>query len=89
MDDWWKRILKEDDSRKENVIRSYLTAIRFLSEYFDELFEYFNFDLTLQQKTNEYITLDSIELMRLPINQQAKIFREARKKAKKALRNKR
>ena len=89
MDDWWKRLLKEEDSRKEDAIRSYLTDIRFLSEYFDELFEYFNFDLTLQQKTNEYITLDPIELMRLPINQQAKIFREARKKAKRALRNKR
>lgn len=88
MDRWWKDVSKEDESVTNRTVDLLFMDIKFLSEYCDELFDYFNFDLSLQQKTAEYIPMGALEFMKLPRKQQLKLMSKARRKAKKELRKK-
>lgn len=88
MDRWWQDVSQEDESVTDRTVDLLLMDIKFLSEYCDELFDYFNFDLSLQQKTAEYIPMGALEFMKLPRKQQIKLMSEARRKAKKELRKK-
>lgn len=88
MDQWWKDVSQEDQSVTDRTVDLLFMDIKILSEYCDELFDYFNFDLSLQQKTAEYIPMGALEFMKLPRKQQIKLMSEARRKAKKELRKK-
>lgn len=88
MDRLWQDVSQEDESITDRTVDLLFMDIEFLSEYCDDLFDYFNFDLSLQQKTAEYIPMGPLEFMKLSHKQQIKLMMQARRKAKKELRKK-
>lgn len=86
MDDWWKAINKKDGKIEAYNIRFFCGDLTFLTEYCDELFKYFKFDLTLQKTISKYLPEDISGFMNLPVIQRNKIYKEALRKAKKKLR---
>lgn len=88
MDRWWERLSMDDKPVDKHLVHTFLMDIHFMSEYCDDLFDYFNFDLSLHNETMELIPISALEFRELPRRQQLKLIREARRKAKKKLRKK-
>lgn len=83
---WWTRIEESCPDEIEYNVKHYCLDLKFLCEYFHELFDYFNYSDELTKLANKHLSVNILTLYNMPQKEQRKILTEAYKKARKEIR---